>query len=275
MSSARARAAAARARRRSAVRWPRRRPCGACGCPSGSRPVAASWARSIASAPSPASPTTSRSSWVSRNSRKPVRTSSWSSTISSRMLTRHHRPAAAPRPGSRRPRGARSRALLRAGRPARACRRCPCPVGVALGRVSARRAVVDDLELEARAAERQRHRDTGGVRVLEHVGERLLDDAVDRQLDAAGQRLRLADHLQAHRQSGVAVARDQLVQLARATAAGATRRRARARAAARGSAAARPGSARRWSRRGRACRRPRRARCAARRARRARRPASR
>ena len=49
--------------------------------------------------------------------------------------------------------------------------------------------------------------------MLEHVGERLLDDAVDRQLDAAGQRLRLADHLQAHRQSGVAVARDQLVQL--------------------------------------------------------------
>ena len=165
------------------------------------------------------------------------------------------RPAAAPRRGSRRPPGARSRARRRAGRPARACRRVPCPV-----RSTACRGVVG-VPSSTTSSSRRASRNASvtvtrvGSRVLEHVRQRLLDDAVDRELDAAGQRLRLADHLQSHRQSGVAVARDQLVELGERRLRARLAPSARARAAARGSAAARPGSARRWSRRGRACRR--------------------
>ena len=76
-----------------------------------------------------------------------------------------------------------------------------------------RRAVVDDLELEAGVAKRERHRDVGRVGVLERVRERLLHDPVDGELDAAGKRRRLTDHLQSYGQSGGAVARDELVQL--------------------------------------------------------------
>ena len=56
----------------------------------------------IASWPLDASPTTSRSSWFSSTSRKPARTSDWSSAIRTRMLTRLHRqPGADAEPAGR------------------------------------------------------------------------------------------------------------------------------------------------------------------------------
>jgi hypothetical protein len=75
------------------------------------------------------------------------------------------------------------------------------------------RAIVYDLELEAGVAKRERDRDVARVGVLECVRQRLLHDPVDGELDAAGQPQRFTDHLQSNRQSGVAVARDELVQL--------------------------------------------------------------
>ena len=61
--------------------------------------------------------------------------------------------------------------------------------------------------------ERERHRDAGRVSVLERVRERLLDDAKDGELDAAGQRLWLAGHLEPYRESGGAVARDEPIEV--------------------------------------------------------------
>jgi hypothetical protein len=80
-------------------------------------------ARATASSPSAASPTTSRPSGVSRNSRNPIRTSSWSSAISTRMLMRQHSRGARQPRGTRGRRAAPPRASRRVGRRARACQR--------------------------------------------------------------------------------------------------------------------------------------------------------
>ena len=58
-------------------------------------------ARATAASPSAASPTTSKSSWVSRKSRNPIRTSSRWSAMSRRMLMRQRSRAATQRRGSR------------------------------------------------------------------------------------------------------------------------------------------------------------------------------
>ena len=180
-----------------------------------------------------------------------MRTSSWSSTISSRIVyaspptgsraaTRYPPPTPAPRlelsseqgdpfPHPDDPRAPASRSPLSA--------------------VSCRRRPPRSSRPESRKASVTVH--AGGPSVLEHVRKCLLDDAIDRQLHTAWQRLLLAFHLQPYRQPGVAVVRDQLVQI--------RERRLRARLGAvprapsteRVCAAARPGSARRSSRRGR------------------------
>src|SRR5262249_24918924 len=74
-------------------------------------------------------------------------------------------------------------------------------------------AVVHDLELEPGGAKRDRDRDMRRVRVLERVRQSLLLDAVDGELDAAGQRARFANDLEAYGQSGLAVAGDEVFQL--------------------------------------------------------------
>ena len=88
---------------------------------------AVSPARSTASSPSPASPTTSRSGSALRISRKPALTSAWSSASRTRIM---RRPASARGSRSRLLHDARPRARRPRERPARACRPCPVPVSV-------------------------------------------------------------------------------------------------------------------------------------------------
>ena len=76
----------------------------------------------------------------------------------------------------------------------------------------ARTAVVDDLHLERVGLVADRDRGPGVDRVLERVGERLLDDPVRRQLHARVQRPRLADHRQLRPEAGRPHLLEQLAQ---------------------------------------------------------------
>ena len=99
--------------------WPRRRPCPACARPSARRRAWSSGASDRLS-PSAASPTTARSSAARRGpGGRPVRSSSWSSTSRTRMLT-----APADPPAGRRERGVHPPAAARPG-PLQRCRRRP------------------------------------------------------------------------------------------------------------------------------------------------------
>ncbi len=140
-----------------------------------------------ASAPSPASPTTSRSGRASRIMRKPPRTSAWSSASTTRMLTERTSSGSARARGSRRRSPARPRACRPASPRARACPRCrgrsrrltDCC------RRDRRRAISSSSTPAARA---DRHLGAARARVPQRVRERLLDDPVRRQVDAGGQR---------------------------------------------------------------------------------------
>ena len=135
-----------------------------------------------------ASPTTSISPVASSTARKPARISGWSSAISEpqRRLT-----AAAPR-------APRSRAVAAAAGLERAAEQRD-PLAHADGaRARAGRApalgagaVVEDRQLELVGAVAQAHLGAQRPRVLDHVGQRLLDDPVGREVDAGRQRPRL------------------------------------------------------------------------------------
>ena len=83
----------------------------------------------------------------------------------------------------------------------------------AAARRSAAAAVVGHLDLERRRPVGDAHRRRRAAGVLEGVGERLLDDAVHRQLERARQRPRLALDRQVDRQLALRRLRDQLRQL--------------------------------------------------------------
>ena len=147
-------------------------------------------ALSTACVPSEHSPTTSMSSSASRIIRKPARISAWSSTSSTRMLM--PAPAvgwgAARAPRSRRPaRGPPARAPVHRGALAHADE-AVAAAGVAQLVVVARAlAVVLDAQHDLVRLVRDRHAGARARRVLERVGERLLDDPVRRQVDPGGQ----------------------------------------------------------------------------------------
>ena len=86
----------------------------------------------------------------------------------------------------------------------------------ARGRRSSARAVavVADLDLQLVGAVADRHVGLAGVRVLERVGQALLDDPVGGQVDRARERVRLAVDVQAHRQAGAADLVHQRVEVA-------------------------------------------------------------
>ena len=161
-------------------------------------------ATSMASSPVPASATTSMSSWIRRTMAKPPRTSAWSSTTATRMLMpARPRWAGGRRPGTRRPGAAGPPGSRPAVGPVPASRRCPCPAdrrccrseptGGSAGRngpaaaeggseplPSSTTSIDDPVPVAA-----EPHLGAGtGTGVLEHVGERLLDDAVREQVDA-------------------------------------------------------------------------------------------
>ena len=142
---------------------------------------AASRPASTASTPSAASPTTSMSGSASRITRKPLRTSAWSSAISDADHVGVSERAAVRGRRSRRRVRRRPRACRRRARPARASRSVRGP---AVARSARPCAVVDDLELDrvaARSGRRPRRRRPG---VLERVGQRLLHDPVGGEVDA-------------------------------------------------------------------------------------------
>ena len=164
-------------------------------------------ATSMASSPVPASATTSMSSWIRRTMAKPPRTSAWSSTTATRMLTRARlRWAGGRRPGTRRPAAAEPPGSRPAVAPAPASRRCHAPPTGPTGDPAGRSRPADlpvgmDQPPPKAAPSRCRRRRTSmtmpvpvaaephlgagtGTGVLEHVGERLLDDAVREQVDA-------------------------------------------------------------------------------------------
>ena len=154
-------------------------------------------ARSSASWPSPASPTTSMSSCASRIIRKPARTSAWSSAMSTRIIAaragcgrgRRSRRAGPGRRRACRRRPRRARASPRA----RGRRRCRCRAcGGRRRRSRHHRGVV--VAQDDRGARR--------AGVLARVRERLLDDPVQRQLDAARQRPRRPLDAQLDRHAG-------------------------------------------------------------------------
>ena len=129
----------------------------------------------------PASPTGSRSSSASSRSRRPARTTAWSSTISTRILTSEAPP---PRSSSRRLSGTRSPA----GREKRESLAHPeDPDGVLASRslVEAGAVVLDHgRHADAR---RERRRSRCELRVLDDVRERLLHDSIERSLHVTGQ----------------------------------------------------------------------------------------
>ena len=178
---------------------------------------------SSASSPSAASPTSSRSGWASRTIRKPMRSSSWSSTRT--IDVRRSCPARRWAAGEREPRRASASRCRRAAGPRRSCRRRPrraraCraarrPSGAATAvpapwsRTSTATVVGAEGQRDLRAG--------AGARVLERVGQRLLDDPVDRQLQAGRDRAGgLTGDLVAHRQAGAAHLLDERVEPAQA-----------------------------------------------------------
>ena len=147
-------------------------------------------AASIASSPVPASATTSMSSWIRRTMAKPPRTSAWSSTTTTRMLTPARlRRAGGRRRGTRRPGAAPRRGCRRTAVPARACRRCrdlvPALGAARSGHDGGAVTVVEHLDDDPVSVGAEPHLGAGaGTGVLEHVGQRLLDDAVRGQVHA-------------------------------------------------------------------------------------------
>ena len=216
-------------------------------------------ALSTACVPSEHSPTTSMSSSASRIIRKPARISAWSSTSSTRMLM----PAPAVGWGARArtakpPSGSRARlhdaavhrrALAHADEAVAAARVAQLVV------VARALAVVLDAQHHLVRLVGDRHACARARRVLERVGERLLDDPVRGQVDAGGQLDRVAGHAQLHAQPGVARASRQLVRRARCSARprAAPRRRG---APGRTGGGARPAPRGRCARSGRPPRRP-------------------
>ena len=154
---------------------------------SSSRAWASAWL------PSAASPATARSGSASSSIRRPSRTRSWSSTIRTLITTgppaAGRRPAAAGRrrrtrrrAAARRPVHRRIPRLARASRPAPA--RQPRSAAAPGGPVPL--SVTSIVTVLVRASDR--HLGAGRARVLEYVGQRLLDDPVDRHVHGRGQR---------------------------------------------------------------------------------------
>ena len=175
----------ARRPRRPARASPRRRPCRACARPSAPRRARSASASATASAPSPASPTTSRSGCASRTMPEAHAQQLLVVDEQDRVIipapdrssgTVRRRPAAvAARAGvdgrRRRPRRARAsrrpRAVARGAAP-------PAPVSTTSTASAGGRSAARTSALRARA------------RVLERVGQRLLHDPVDRELQRPG-----------------------------------------------------------------------------------------
>ena len=179
---------------------------------SSSRAWASAWP------PSAASPATARSGSASSSIRRPSRTRSWSSAIRTLITTGRapagRRPAAAGRARrTRRPAAARRPAHrripppARASRPARARRLGPRRPDFAVPS-----SVTSIVTVSWRAADR--HVGAGRAGVLEDVGQRLLDDPVDRHVHGRGQRGEVAVDDQVHRQARGPDAGGQRVQVA-------------------------------------------------------------
>ena len=152
---------------------------------------------STASRPSAASPTTVMSGCESTTSLSPWRTSDWSSAMKTRITSTRESPA--PRPRSRRRGAGRPRACRRAARRARASRSAR-----ARGRRWARAPAPSSSTITVTRSGSQRSRTVArGARagVLEHVGQRLLGDAVDGEAGGGRERARLALLLELRRRA--------------------------------------------------------------------------
>ena len=141
-------------------------------------------ARSTAWSPSSASPTSSRSSACSIIARSPVRISGWSSAMPTRTVTPAPRTAAGPttrKPPSGRGPACRSppNIATRSRMPTRPCRPAD---GSAIGPPAG--ALVVDLDGDAVVGVAHDDRGLRPTGVLEHVRQRLLHDAVGREVDA-------------------------------------------------------------------------------------------
>ena len=111
------------------------------------------------------------------STRNPSRTSAWSSATATRIVTSSpvRSAAARPAPASRRRRPARPPACRLHGRTRSRIPTSPCPGGPSGRGGSARRAVVDDLDLPAGPRRGARRPAPGRARVLaQRVGQRLL-----------------------------------------------------------------------------------------------------
>ena len=140
-------------------------------------------AAATASAPSDACATTSMPGSEPRISAKPVRTSSWSSATTTRITCVRARPGSSRvHPEAAAGRGAGGELRRRRPRPARASRPGPARSRAGAGRVAPvrRRRRVTRTPSSGPVT---RHGDPRGARVLEAVGQRLLHDAVGRQVD--------------------------------------------------------------------------------------------
>src|SRR3954449_3876598 len=189
-------------------------------------------ARSTACSPSPASPTTSMSAWASSNARNPARTSAWSSARSTRinralfswgvrLVGRTTVPGRASGRIADREAGADPEALgvrTGTGRDLPAQRRhafAHARDAVAAVRQVARGAPPVAADIDEQVAVRVLQQYVGrhaGPGVTGDVRERLLDDPERGQVDARGQRTRLAGRPQAHGDAGHAGAGEQVVQ---------------------------------------------------------------
>src|SRR5829696_5131874 len=167
-------------------------------------------ARATAAAPSPASPTTSTSPASSSRARNPARTSPWSSTRTT-LIT-----------DCRREGGLDAEAAAGAGAGLEAAAEGPGPFPhpqdplAAAGAVAVARpgaAVVGDLDHHLAVGVTDGHLGPAGPGVADHVGQRLLDDAVGGQVDGGRQPPRLP--LERHRDLDPGPGRlgDQRVQL--------------------------------------------------------------
>ena len=234
--------------------WTRCRPGPASGCPSGTRPAAAGVRPREPARPSAASPSTStpRDSSITR---RPIRIISWSSTTTTLVTPAprghpcpHQEPSVVRRAGGQRPAEHRH-PLAHADQTA--------SPGAEPGGTT---RTAGELHLHAVRHPSVAHLDPRPRRVLEGVGESLLHDAEQRQVEASGQALGASAHLQAARRSP---SRGSLrpARGCRPRSAAARDRTPPARAAARASDRSRPAPPARspGSRRARGRRRPRRA----------------
>ncbi len=172
-----------------------------------------------ASTPSAAWPTTSIPA-ASRIMVNPVRTRAWSSAMRTRVTAE-----SSPAPGSRRRGGGARRGDRRTRRPAPAGRAGPGrwptrdpSAGGAEGAGSGQHARpgVDDLQPKVPLGVADVDLRSGARCMLEHVGQRLLDDPVRGEVDPGRQRPRLPFDGQLHRQAGEGDPVDELVEAAHA-----------------------------------------------------------